>query len=306
MCALRAVADDDHRAPRCAQQLAGLRHRARRRRDAQVGACGPRARHRRSSGAGSVWTSSGKIRCATSRSQQRVLDAQRGELGVAALGQHGLRPARDRRERRREVDVLKRAGAEHLHVHLAGQREHRRAVDLRVPEAGDEVRRAGPGDRQARRRPAGELAERRRGERRGALVADADVRQVAGLTWRRIASARPRFECPTMPNTCVTPQATSVSHHQIGDRPHVRRRLRRRRRRPRPRGSRAGTPTPCRCSCRAASRSAGSSRSRATGSAGCRSRSSLRRAARPGAGSGCPARRSGRRSASARGSCARR
>ena len=28
---------------------------------------------------------------------------------------------------------------------------------------------------------------------------------------RRIASANPRFECPTMPNTCVTPYATSVS-----------------------------------------------------------------------------------------------
>ena len=28
---------------------------------------------------------------------------------------------------------------------------------------------------------------------------------------RRIASAKPRLECPTMPNTCVIPNATSVS-----------------------------------------------------------------------------------------------
>ena len=82
----------------------------------------------------------------------------------------------------------------------------------------------GPGDRQARGRAAGELAVGRGGERGGALVADADELQLAAPPrGGACASARPRLECPTMPKTCVTPQATSVSAMTSDDRAHVRR-----------------------------------------------------------------------------------
>ena len=64
----------------------------------------------------------------------------------------------------------------------------------------------GPGDRQARGRPAGELAVGGGRERRGALVADADVgRACPASSWRRSASARPRLEWPTIPKTCRRP-----------------------------------------------------------------------------------------------------
>ena len=36
------------------------------------------------------------------------------------------------------------------------------------------------------------------------------VREPAS-SWRRMASAKPRLECPTIPNTWVTPHATIVS-----------------------------------------------------------------------------------------------
>ncbi len=64
-------------------------------------------------------------------------------------------------------------------VDLPGQREHRRAVDVCVPQPGEQVRRSRSGDRQARRRTAGQLAVRGGGERGGALVSDPDVGELA-------------------------------------------------------------------------------------------------------------------------------
>ena len=80
-----------------------------------------------------------------------------------------------------EVEVLERAAAEHLRRHLPGDRDHRGAVQLGVVEAGEQVGRARAGDGEAGRRPAGELAVGAGGERRGALVADADEPQLAAL-----------------------------------------------------------------------------------------------------------------------------
>ena len=145
-------------------------------------------------------------------------------------------------ERGREVEILERAAAAHLRRHLARDREHRRPVDLGVVQTGEQVRGARARDREARRELPGELAVRARRERGRALVADADEREVAALLGARIASAKPRFEWPTMPNTCVTPHATIVStmrSETVRARGALgrQRRRRRRRRAPRPDGS---------------------------------------------------------------------
>src|SRR5690349_21659890 len=93
----------------------------------------------------------------------------------------GLTEGRDVAERALQVDLLERALAEHLAVDLTGEGEHGGAVHAGIPEAGQEVGRAGPGDRQAGRRTSGQLAVGGRGEGRGALVTDADESQLAVL-----------------------------------------------------------------------------------------------------------------------------
>ena len=236
--------------------------------------------------------------------QQRVLAREVHQLDRVGVVQHRLAPRGDRAERARQVDLLERARAEHLRVDLAGQREHRRAVDLRVPQPGEQVRGAGAGDRQARRGAAGELAVGGRRERRGALVADADVGQPPGLLLAAQRVGEAEVGVPDHPEDVLDAPVDHRLGHHVGD---GRRRAARprRRRTPRRRGSRAGRWSPRRRS-RATCRRAGSSRSRATGSAAARSRSSPRRAGRPGAGSGCRAPRTARRSARARRSCGRR
>ena len=173
---------------------------------------------------------------------------------------------RDVAERALQVDLLEGALAEHLAVDLAGQREHRRAVHARVPQAGQQVGRARAGDRQARGRAAGELAVGGRGEGGGALVADADEAKLAVLLGAGAARRRGRgCEWPTIPKTSVIPHATSVAPSRR--RPSARARCR------------CGTPTQIAiiadldreardavAELAASRRSAGSSRSHATGS----------------------------------------
>ncbi len=67
--------------------------------------------------------------------------------------------------------------------------------------------------------PTGELAERGGGERRRSFVTDTDVGQVPALSADRSASARPRFEWPTMPKTWVRPQFDQGLDHDVGDGP---------------------------------------------------------------------------------------
>jgi hypothetical protein len=75
--------------------------------------------------------------------------------------------------------------------HLSGDGDDGRAVQFGVIETGEQIGGAGTGDRKARGRPAGQLAVRARGERRRALVADADVGDLAALlcTTQRIGEA---------------------------------------------------------------------------------------------------------------------
>ena len=70
---------------------------------------------------------------------ERVLAREAHQLAVVGVALHGLRVERDVGERGGEVEILERAAPAHLRRHLARDREHRRAVDLGVVEAGEQV-----------------------------------------------------------------------------------------------------------------------------------------------------------------------
>ncbi len=160
---------------------------------------------------GSSCTSSGRIRWATSRLTIGVLHRQRRELGGVRRRQHGLAPLGDGVERRRERQLLERARAEHLRLHLARQGEDRNPVDLGVPEPGQQVGRAGSRDREARGRAARELRvaatpRTRRRPRDGCRR----KRSRPSASALRSASAMPRLEWPTMPKTVSRPQSRTA------------------------------------------------------------------------------------------------
>ena len=123
----------------------------------------------------------------------------------------GLGVSGDVGERRGKVHVLERAPAANLARDLAGQRQDGSAINLRVVQAGEQVRRPGTGDGEAGREFAGELRVGARGEGRGAFVTNPDESQPAGLLGAPQRVAKPRFEWPTMPKTWVTPQFVIVS-----------------------------------------------------------------------------------------------
>ena len=143
--------------------------------------------------------------------QDRVLAGERHQLGVLGGLEHRLGPPRDLAERGGQVDLLERSGPSTCvsTCPVSASTGERSTFASHSPVS--RLVAPGPGDRQARRRPAGELAVGGRGERRGALVADPDVGQLPASSWRRSASARPRFEWPTIPKTWRTPQLTIVS-----------------------------------------------------------------------------------------------
>ena len=226
----------------------------------------------------------------------RVLDRGGGELGVVGARVHGHRGDRDVAEDRRQVEVLERAPAQHLRRHLPGDREHRSAVELGVVEPGEQVGRAGPGDREARRGTAGELAVGGGGERGRALVADADVAQLAAVLGAPQRLGEPQVGVPDHAEDRVDPPGDERLHQHVGHRARALRHLRQlhvgavgalldRVRHGASEKPAGGVPGRRVCS-----------RSRATGSAATRSRSSPHPAGRPGAGSGCPRPRRARRS----------
>ena len=282
----RSRAGEQRRPPRSSASAGGA--------IAQVGdaALGPRRGSRRARAASC--TSSGKTRWATPRSQHGVLarrapPARRGGSACSTVWlQLATAPNAPL-----QVDLLEgaRRRAPATSTWPVSASTGARST-LRVPQAGQQVGRAGPGDRQARRGPAGELAVGRGGERGGALVADADEasarRPPRGGAARRRArgwSGRPSRRRAVTPHATSVSTITSETVRSCGasgghaDLDAVVAHL------DRERSGRVAEPG-------GGCRSAGSSRSRATGSAAARSRSCPRRAARPGAGSGCRARRS--------------
>ena len=97
------------------------------------------------------------------------------DLGDRARDLDPCRPLRDRLEHPRDVDVLVRLLVDLVDPGLPGERDHRRAVEVGVGDAGDEVRRARPQRRHRDRAAAGEPAVDVGHERGALLVAGRDV-----------------------------------------------------------------------------------------------------------------------------------
>ena len=87
----------------------------------------------------------------------RALARERHQLGMFRRMQHRLAEARHGCESRMQVDLLERARPKHLHIHLAGQGQQGRTIDLRIPQPGHQVSGSRAGDGQAGRRFAGQL-----------------------------------------------------------------------------------------------------------------------------------------------------
>ena len=104
-----------------------------------------------------------------------MFERQRHQLGVLGTGTHHLRIDRDIGKRGQQIDVLKRPLAGHRGIHIAGQRQHRCPVGLRVIESGQQIRRTRSRDPEAGRGTAGELPVCGRGERGGPFMADTEV-----------------------------------------------------------------------------------------------------------------------------------
>ena len=153
--------------------------------------------------------------------EDRVLAGEGHQLGVLGGLEHRLGPAGDLSERGMEIDFLECSRPEDLCVDLTGQRQHGRAVDVRVPQPGQKVGRARPGDRQARRRPAGQLAVSGRCERRGALVADADVRQLPRLFPAPQRVGEPEVRVPDHPEDVAHAPVDHRLGHHVADRADV-------------------------------------------------------------------------------------
>ena len=110
--------------------------------------------------------------------QERVLAREGHELRVIGALVHGAREHRHVGERRVQVDILEGAPTDHLRRHLTREREHGRAVDLRVVETCEQVGGTRARDREAGRELAGELPVGRRRERGRTLVPDTDEREL--------------------------------------------------------------------------------------------------------------------------------
>ena len=163
-------------------------------------------------GAGSVCTSSGKIRCETPRLRIALLSARFTSSAWRVLGEHrsGSTAPPCRRRPPGRPPGTRRARA-------PGCRPGRSAP---APARGRRWRPTGrsagwsrrgrrwpgrpPAGRSACRRPRRRRRRRPRGGCRSRSACPAS-------SWRRSASARPRFEWPTMPKTWRTPQLTMVS-----------------------------------------------------------------------------------------------
>ena len=247
----RAVADDEHRPARGAHELKRVVDLLLRGRDVERREPPGRAARRLVRGGDRLHVV-GEDEVRDVALEDGVLAGEVHQLRVPGAGLHGLTPGRDRRERRGEVDLLEGPRAEHLRLDLAGQRQQRRAVDLRVVQAGEQVRRARARDRQAGGGAAGELRVGRGGEGGRALVADADVPQGAGLLLAADRVGEAEVRMADHPEDRVDAPGDHRLGHRVGRRCARARPPARCRRRYRRRGSRSGTWPPCRRSRRAA------------------------------------------------------
>ena len=111
----------------------------------------------------------------------RLLAGDRHQLGVIGVGVDRLAIRRDVGERPLEVEILERSTPLDARRHLTGDRQRGRPIDPCVVQPGQEVRAPRPGDREARRRLAGQLAVGADRECGGTLVADGHIPQISAL-----------------------------------------------------------------------------------------------------------------------------
>ena len=102
-------------------------------------------------------------------------NALRTISGTAPGPLDALVPLGDRLEHAHDVDELVGLLVELVEGRLAGQRDHRRVVEVGVGDPGDEVRGARPERRHRHRRAAGQPPVDVGHERRALLVAGRDV-----------------------------------------------------------------------------------------------------------------------------------
>ena len=134
-----AVAGQRDRVDRVADQVGGLEQLAGR----GLGADRPAAAQRLGASTSAAMTSSGSSRCvAPGFSDSATLKALRTTSGMMSGPLHARVPLGDRPEQVDQVDELVRLLVHPLEVGLAGQRDERRAVEERVADRRDEVRRA--------------------------------------------------------------------------------------------------------------------------------------------------------------------
>ena len=212
-----SVANDDHRAVGRRDQLERLVERTRRRADLQRRETAIRAGRVAVSG-GECLHLVGEDQVRGALLEDRVLARKGHQLGVLGGLEHRLGPPSDLSERSREVHFLERPGSEHLGVDLPGQRQYRRAVNVRVPETGEQVRCSRSCDREARRGPAGELAVRRGRKRRSALVSDPDIGQSSGLFLAAQGVRQAEVGMPDHPEHVAHAPVDHRLGHHVGNR----------------------------------------------------------------------------------------
>ena len=108
-------------------------------------------------------------------------------------------------------------GPENLCLDLSGQRKHRRAVDLGIPHAGQKIRGAGPGDRQAGCGASGELAIGRRRKGCGALMAHADIADSPSRCASADRISQPEVGVPDHAEHALDAPVDHGLCHHIGD-----------------------------------------------------------------------------------------
>ena len=213
-----AVTDDDHRPLGGSEQPDGILQRIGGRRNGPAGHPAGGASRLAALGRRQHLDLVGKNEVRYPPVQDRALARQVDQFGVLAGVKDRLAPLRDLPERGLQVDFLERPRSEHLRVDLPGQRQHRRAVDVRVPEPGQKIRRPGPRNGQTGRRPTGELPVRRGGERRRSLVADPHESHLARGFPAPDRVGKPQIGVPHHPPHPPHPPVHQSLRHNVRDR----------------------------------------------------------------------------------------
>ena len=146
-----------------------------------------------------------------------VRDAAVGERGLDRLvddivhvrrPHHALVVDGDVHEQLVEIHVLLVMGADQIVKGVAGDRQHRLAVELRIVKSVQQVNAAGAGGREADAQASGEFGVAAGGERGGFLMPHLDELH---LSWCvRKASKMPLMPSPGNPKIVSTPQSASL------------------------------------------------------------------------------------------------